>query len=586
MRNPRLPLLRAAVLGAILLLSVIPARAADAYVASVTAGLAALQSARPEDAAKDFQTAVDQDANDPAAWLGWGALLLSTRQVTPARAAFHRAARLAPDSYRTAMALALCDLAEGDASGADELFAKAQQRGAPRAAAHRAYLAAMRPDAAAAESLVKSAPRDAALAKAVQAWLGGKSPEALTAWEALLPTNGEDGHPPLLAAFTPWKPFNHGWQANARIPKPPAPPAGKPLSGSVPLSAQAAPDTRYVVFSIDGEDAGITNVRPFTWNWDTATVPNGIHTVRLTAVRPDGSSRSQEMRVETRNANAPAPRRHPGIEAVDTLLDEVLSLQPDMRYARYTLAQTALDAGDTVTARRRLQAVVAADPKYQNAASLLKGLPRDTNGLAVWKGSTTGKRIALTFDDGPNPNRTPELLDLLKRLNVRGTFFFVGKQAIQFPDIVRRAAADGHEIGNHTWNHFNLSKLSEPEALRELASANRLLTRLAGRPPRFFRPPGGNISDAARDAGAALNLTPAMWTFLGGKTEGMPVEIMAPEFIQAAQPGSIFLIHDGTKKIGEMLPIVVEKLRAEGYDFVTLSELMETDTTPMRTANG
>lgn len=551
----------------------------------MTAGLQHLRAARPADAAREFQAAMARDANDPAAWLGWGAALLSARQVTPARAAFHRAARLAPDSYRTAMALALCDLADGNTAGADTLFAKAQDRGAPRAAAHRAYLAAMRDDRSAAAAFLKDAAPADPLVRAVRAWLDGTSPEAAAAWEGLLSAPDEDAHAPLLAAFTPWKPFNHGWQANARLATPPAAPSGRPLFGSVPLTARAGPDTRYVVFSVDGADAGITNVRPFTWNWDTATVPNGIHTVRLTAVRPDGSATSQEMRVLTENVGAPAARRHAGIEAVQAMLDDALSLTPDPRYARYVLARAAMEEGDNAAARRRLQAVVATDPKYRDAASLLASLPRDTDGEAVWKGPAGRKWIALTFDDGPQPGRTAQLLDLLKQLHVRGTFFFVGKQAALYPDIVRRAAAEGHEVGNHTWSHPNLNKLSEPEALRELASANRLLGHLAGRPPRFFRPPGGNINAAARAAGASLNLTPAMWTFLGGKTEGMPVEIMTPKFIEAAQPGAIFLIHDGTKKIGEMLPAVVQQLRAEGYEFVTLSELMGDAPPPMRTAS-
>lgn len=572
---------------ALIIMGSVPTRAADAYVSAITAGLESLQAARPERAASDFQAAMGHDANDPAIWLAWGALMLSARQITPARAAFHRAARLAPESYRTAMALALCDLADGDITGADALFAKAENRGAPRAAAHRAYLAAMRGDRSAASHLLDTAPEseaNAPLNRAVRAWLDGKSPEAMAAWEGLLPDGNEDGHPPLLAAFTPWKPFNHGWQANERLPKPPAAPGGNAVSGLIPLTARAAPDTRYVVFSMDGKDAGITNVRPYTWNWDSSTVPNGIHVLRLTAVRADGSKESQEIRVETLNTNAPPARVHAGMQPVDALLDDALGLKPDLRYARYTLAQAALDANDSATARRRLQGVVSADPKYQDAAALLKSLPRDTNGVAVWKGPATHKWIALTFDDGPNPRRTPELLDLLRRLKVRGTFFFVGKQAIQYPDIVRRAAADGHEIGNHTWNHLNLDKLSEPAALRELASTNRLLGALAGRPPRFFRPPGGNINAAAREAGAALDLTPAMWTFLGGKTEGMAVEVMTPRFVQAAQPGAIFLIHDGTNKIGEMLPTVVETLRQEGYEFVTLSELF--GDAPVPNANG
>jgi peptidoglycan/xylan/chitin deacetylase (PgdA/CDA1 family) len=126
--------------------------------------------------------------------------------------------------------------------------------------------------------------------------------------------------------------------------------------------------------------------------------------------------------------------------------------------------------------------------------------------------------------------------------------------------------------------------LSEAETLRELASTSRLLTSLAGEPPRFFRPPGGNISAAAREAGAALNMRPAMWTFLGGKTEGMPVETMGPRFVEAAQPGAIFLIHDGTDKITDMLPAVVDALRRKGYALVTLSELMGPPPPAQRTA--
>jgi peptidoglycan/xylan/chitin deacetylase (PgdA/CDA1 family) len=565
------------------------ARAADAYVESVTAGLEQMRAGNASAAATGFRAAMGHDANDPAAWLAYGALLLNTRQVTPARRAFHRAAALAPDSPRTAMALALCDLADGKTADADALLEKAARRGAPMADIHRAYIAAMKGERARAQTLLDdAAPEagDAPLARAVRAWLAGKSADALAAWERILPTAGESGRPALLASFTPWKPFNHAWQANTHLPLPPNPPPGEPLSGGVPLTAQATADTKYVVFTIDGVDMGITNVRPFTWNWDTTTVPNGSHSIRLTAVRGDGSSKSQEMRVQTKNAHAPVGLPHEGIAAVDAPLDTALSLQPDMRYARYLLAQTALEAGDTATARRRLQGVVADDPKYQNAAQMLKNLPRDTDGVEIWKGPAGLRRIALTFDDGPNPRRTPELLDLLKSLGVHGTFFFVGKQAALYPDIVRRAASEGHEVGNHTWDHPNLSKLSASDTMRELASTNRLLTDLTGTPPRFFRPPGGNINADAREAGAALNVTPAMWTFLGGKTEGLPVETMAPEFIRAAQPGAIFLIHDGTRKIGEMLPTVVHALRAEGYTFVTLSELMGDPAPPMRTAQG
>jgi peptidoglycan/xylan/chitin deacetylase (PgdA/CDA1 family) len=560
------------------------AAAADPYVESVLAGLALVRQGKAADAASAFRSAITLDANDPSAWLGYGALLLDARQVTPARSAFHRAAALAPDSPRTAMALALCDLADGKASDADALFAKAAQRGAARAAVHRAYLAAMRGDKAGALGFLGNANVAAAdpLALAVRAYLDGASTSA--AWEEVLTAAQSLGREPLLASFTPWKPLNHEWQANSRLPRPPALPGGETLSGSVPLTAKAAVSVKYVVFAVDGADAGITNVRPFTWTWDTTRVPNGVHLVRLTAVRSDGSSTFQEMRLRTMNAGAPPRPAHEGIADVEAALDQALALHPDLRYARYVLATAAIQAGDSAAARRRLEAVVADDPKYQNAAHLLKSLPRTAGDEPIWKGPAGEKRIALTFDDGPNPNRTPELLDLLKRLGVHATFFFVGKQAAQFPDIVRRAVAEGNEVGNHTWNHRNLHKLSDAETLRELASTSRLLTTLAGTPPRFFRPPGGNISTAACEAGAALDMRPAMWTFLGGKTEGMPVETMGPRFVEAAQPGAIFLIHDGTDKITDMLPAVVDALRRQGYAFVTLSDLMGPPPPAQRTA--
>ncbi len=300
----------------------------------------------------------------------------------------------------------------------------------------------------------------------------------------------------------------------------------------------------------------------------------------MTAKRADGSSVSKERRVWTKNPGAPAPPDYDGIAAVNAGLDDLLRLEPDGRYARIVLARAALAANDSAEARDNLQGILADDPKYWNAAQLLKTLPRAASATEIWAGPTGRKRIALTFDDGPNTRRTPPLLDALDRIGVPVTFFIVGKQAAAHPDLVRRMARSGHHVENHTYNHHNMAKLSEAEALRELASTSRLLGSLTGRAPRYFRPPGGNTSAMAREAAATLGMSPAMWSFASGKIEGLPVEDMVPALLRAARPGAILLVHNGTDKIIEILPTVVRQLRDQGYEFVTLEALMEGDAAP------
>lgn len=545
---------------------------ADGYVERVAAALQAMQAAQPDKAAEGLRAAMRLDANHPAAWLAYGALLLDTRNPAAARRCFARAAEREPESARLMMGLALCDLVEGKTPEADRRFREAGERGAAGAIVHRAYLAAMQGRAEEARALLDEASpaeRDAPLGRGVAAALAGAGADP-ELWTRALESM-RDGRP-LLASFTPWKPFNHGWQARPTLPMPPGPPT-QILTGAVPLSGVTAEDTTHVVFTIDGVSAGITNVRPFGWTWDTTAYPNGWHTVRVTAYRRDGASVSQERRVWVRNPGAPHPSDYAGIAAVNAALERALRLEPDARYARIVLARAAIAAGQTEGARAHLQNIVADDPKYWDAAALLKGLPA-ASAVEIWDGPKTPRRIALTFDDGPNARRTPPLLDLLDQIGIPATFFIVGKQAAAYPDVVRRMARSGHHVENHTYNHPNIAKLTQPEALRELAANSRLLTSLTGRAPRYFRPPGGNTSAAAREAAAMLGMSPAMWSFASGKIEGLPVEDMLPAMLAAARPGAIYLVHNGTDKILEVLPQVVRALQAQGYEFVTLQQLM------------
>lgn len=125
------------------------------------------------------------------------------------------------------------------------------------------------------------------------------------------------------------------------------------------------------------------------------------------------------------------------------------------------------------------------------------------------------RRVALTFDDGPNPASTPGFLDALRRHRVHATFFLLGCMAAHSPELCRSIAAAGHEVAIHGWTHRNLLLRGPIATYRDLARTRALLTQLTGRPPTHFRPPYGVFSTAALVAARSLGLTPVLWTCWG-----------------------------------------------------------------------
>ncbi len=136
----------------------------------------------------------------------------------------------------------------------------------------------------------------------------------------------------------------------------------------------------------------------------------------------------------------------------------------------------------------------------------------------AWRGPRTARRVALTFDDGPDPEYTPRVLDLLAREDVPATFFLVGERAARAPDVVRAMAAAGHEIGNHTWSHSNLWLCGPRRTDSEIRRAHDLLADLGGRPPRHFRPPWGAVNAAMF---GALRRVAARCVFWSIQPEGL-----------------------------------------------------------------
>lgn len=185
------------------------------------------------------------------------------------------------------------------------------------------------------------------------------------------------------------------------------------------------------------------------------------------------------------------------------------------------------------------------------------------------------KEVALTFDDGPHPLWTPRLLDLLKSLNVRATFFLVGKMVDRYPALAMREVAEGHEIANHTYNHPNLTKISPLQVQDELRKGAEAIKRAVGYAPVFFRPPGGQYNASTLAIAREMKLTPVLWTVNSKDFMHPNPELVEQRLLAAPASGGILLCHDGIEETMRVLPDLVSRLRARGYSFVTVSELAQ-----------
>lgn len=186
---------------------------------------------------------------------------------------------------------------------------------------------------------------------------------------------------------------------------------------------------------------------------------------------------------------------------------------------------------------------------------------------------------ALTFDDGPSPWTTPELLDLLAAYNVRATFFMLGKNAFSYPEIVRRAVEEGHEIANHSWSHPNMKRLGAESQAREIANTDEVL-RSIGAVPLYFRPPYGAFDERTAEIVDKMGLSLILWSMDSYDWKRLPEDYAkinstrGTVYDNGALRG-IFLFHDIHKRTVDDLPRIIAHLKAGGCDrFVTVSEYL------------
>ncbi len=346
--------------------------------------------------------------------------------------------------------------------------------------------------------------------------------------------------------------------------------------------------TALLSFSIDDQMAGMVNQAPYTYSWNTLRVANGTHTVRVDAMDSYGNMLyTQTATVRVTNKTATVVKQAEGDAAAPALrvrLWNLLRLRPSRKVAEWTLAQAALAGGDKAGADTHLANAAALDPSYKDGRRFARAFfgssattgPRValTRPVVLWMGSARRKQVALTFDDGPNPTKTPALLDALEKAHAPATFFVVGSRAEQAPELLHRMTARGDEVENHSYTHPNMNLVIPSVAEAELLRTSVLIQAMTGHAPHFFRPPGGNANTSVQHLARSYGLSLAYWTVDALHAEDVASSPALIQYVMShMRPGAIVLLHNGPDVTAAAIPGLVAALRAHGYSLVTLSEI-------------
>lgn len=184
--------------------------------------------------------------------------------------------------------------------------------------------------------------------------------------------------------------------------------------------------------------------------------------------------------------------------------------------------------------------------------------------------------IAMTFDDGPVSQNTPRLLDMLAARGIKATFFTVGENAQRYPNIIRRIAAEGHELANHTWTHPWLTRLSDEAAKAELQRSQEALVSISGVKPRMYRPPFGDITLRHEEwIMKEFGYPTILWSVdCGDSKRGSTAASVRANVVRETRPGAIILVHDLHSWSVDAMPGTLDDLLAKGFRFVTMSQLL------------
>ncbi|MFN6497260.1 MAG: polysaccharide deacetylase family protein [Nostoc sp. DedQUE01] len=208
-------------------------------------------------------------------------------------------------------------------------------------------------------------------------------------------------------------------------------------------------------------------------------------------------------------------------------------------------------------------------------------VPNKFQGTVIYQGKLkpNEKVIALTFDDGPSPKNTAQILEILQKNKIKATFFMIGQMVKYFPQVAKQVVADGEVIGNHTWHH-SYRHMNVVTAASEINTTADIIYQTTGVKTTLFRPPGGFLNNGLADYAKSQKYTVIMWSEVVGDAERPLPQVpkMVKNVLKNAKPGAIVLMHDGggnRSRTVQALPEIIDGLKAQGYRFVTIPELLE-----------
>lgn len=232
------------------------------------------------------------------------------------------------------------------------------------------------------------------------------------------------------------------------------------------------------------------------------------------------------------------------------------------------------DSGEGQTLAEMLDEARAADadPDTPGSAGDVQSPPPELR----YSNPGAGMKLALTFDDGPDPENTPKILDFLAEYNIPATFFVVGENAEIYPELIQRELAEGHEVGNHTFTHADLSKLNYRQQCDEVIFAENVLFEQNEHRTSLLRPPGGLYNRNTFRMAQRFDYTVILWSLDTRDWAHTPSDQIAEKVLTEVKDGDVILFHDyisGESPTLDALEKTVPELLSRGYEFVTVSEL-------------
>jgi peptidoglycan/xylan/chitin deacetylase (PgdA/CDA1 family) len=207
----------------------------------------------------------------------------------------------------------------------------------------------------------------------------------------------------------------------------------------------------------------------------------------------------------------------------------------------------------------------------QHETELGRGLRYDK----IFEGNLGRKQVAITFDDGPHPGYTQQILKVLQMYHAKATFFVVGEQAERNPNLIRDEIADGNSVGNHTYDHVSLVKIPAEYVGTEIKACGEVVQGITGRAPHLFRPPGGDYNAQVAEEANALGYTIVLWTDDPGDYASPGEDVILQRTLSKINNGSIILLHDGIQQTIDILPALLQYLRDHGYQTVTVDYMLK-----------